>query len=124
LRREVFDAVGLYDCELPIEDYDFYLRLVLAYEIAFLHGPALAMYRAHDNGTDDRVLGSGQIMTAQKHLALLDARSDIPDARRARANFNLMIAQTWRALGDRRRARPAALRAHGFGAPKALRLTL
>ena len=124
LRREVFDAIGLYDCELPIEDYDFYLRLVLAYEIAFLHGPALAMYRAHGGATDDRVLGSGQIKTAEKHLAMLDARTDIPDARRAKANFNLMIAQTWRALGDRRRARPAALRALSLGAPKALRLAL
>jgi len=124
LRREVFDAIGLYDCDLPIEDYDFYLRLVLAYEIAFLHGPALAMYRAHDEATDDRVLGSGQIKTAEKHLAMLDARTDIPDARRAKANFNLMIAQTWRALGDRRRGRPAALRALSLGAPKALRLAL
>ena len=124
LRREVFDAVGLYDCRLPIEDYDFYLRLVLAYEVAFLHGPALAVYRAHEDGTDDRVLGSGQIMTARKHLAMLDARPDIPDARRAKANFNLMIAQTWRALGDRRQARPAALRALSLGAPKALRLSL
>ena len=124
LRRAVFDTIGLYDRELPIEDYDFYLRLVLAYEIAFLHGPALARYRAHEDATHDRVLGSGQIMTAQKHLAMLEARSDIPDARRAKANFHLMIARTWRALGDSRRARPAALRALRLGAPKALRLTL
>src|SRR5437773_27356 len=36
--RSVFDAVGLYDCELPIEDYDFYLRLVLDFDVLFLDG--------------------------------------------------------------------------------------
>jgi len=120
--RSVFDVVGPYDCELPIEDYDFYLRLVLEYDVLFLDGPPLAKYRVHDEKTTDYELGTGQIQTAEKHLAMLDARSDIPDARRARRNFHLMIAQTSRVLGDRRRARTAALRALALGEPRGLRL--
>lgn len=121
LRKSVFDVVGLYDPELAIEDYDFYLRLVLDFDVLFLDGPPLAKYRAHDAKTADHELGSGQIQTAEKHLALLDEHPDIADARRARRNFHLMIARTWRALGDRPRARSAALRALRHGAPQALR---
>ncbi len=124
VRREVFDTVGPYDSELPIEDYDFYLRLVLDYEVLFLDSPPLARYRMHQDKTGDRVLGAGQIRTAEKHLALLEERADIPDARLARRNFNLMIARTWRVLGDRRRARAAALRALRLGAPQAIRFAL
>jgi glycosyltransferase involved in cell wall biosynthesis len=121
VRREVFEKVGLYDSELPIEDYDFYLRLVLDFDVMFLDGPPLARYRVHPEKTTDHQLGSGQIMTAEKHLALLDRRPDIPDARVARRNFNLMIARSCRILGDRRQARSAALRALLLGAPQALR---
>jgi glycosyltransferase involved in cell wall biosynthesis len=124
VKHEVFDAVGPYDSELPIEDYDFYLRLVLAFDVLFLAGRPLAKYRAHDDKTGDAVLGSGQIRTAEKHLALLEGRPDIADARLARRNFHLMIARTWRALGDRPRARAAALQALRLGAPQALRLGL
>jgi glycosyltransferase involved in cell wall biosynthesis len=120
--RAVFEAVGLYDPELPIEDYDFYLRLVLDFDVLFLDEPALAKYRVHDEKTTAWELGTGQIQTAEKHLALLDARGDIPDARLARRNFHLMIAQSSRVLGDRRRARTAALRAFSLGEPRALRL--
>lgn len=122
VRRRVFDVVGFYDPDLGIEDYDFYLRLVLDFDVLFLEGPPLAKYRSHDEKTRADELGAGQIQTAEKHLAILDERSDIPDARRARRNFHLMIAQTSRVLGDRRRARMAALRALLLGAPQALRL--
>ena len=121
VRRAVFDTVGPYDCDLPIEDYDFYLRLVLEYSVLFLDGPALAQYRVHDEMTGNDVLGAGQIQTAEKHLALLETGHDIPDARLARRNFNLMIARSWRAVGNRRRARAAALKALLLGAPQALR---
>ena len=121
VRRSVFDTVGPYDCDLAIEDYDFYLRLVLDYSVLFLDGPALAQYRIHDSMTTNDALGEGQIQTAEKHLALLETEHDIPDARIARRNFNLMIARSWRAIGNRRRARAAALRALLLGAPQALR---
>lgn len=124
IRRDVFDAVGLYDGELLIEDYDFYLRLVRDFPVEFVDGPALARYRVHDGQTPDRQLGVGQIQTAEKHLALLDADPEIPDAWAARRNFHLMIARSWKALGDRRRARAAALRAARLGDPRALRVAL
>jgi len=123
VRRDVFDTVGLYDPELMIEDYDFYLRLVLDYPIEFLDGPPLARYRLHEEQTAGAERGVGQIQTAEKHLALLDQRA-VPDARAARRNFHLMIARTWKALGDRRRARVAALHALRCGAPQALRTAL
>jgi len=124
VRREVFDTVGLYDPELAIEDYDFYLRLLLEFDLLFLDSEPLAKYRVHESKTGDLELGSGQIQTAEKHLAMLERRRDIPQARLAQRNFNLMIARTWRVLGDRRRARAAALRALRLGAPQALRLAL
>jgi hypothetical protein len=90
--------------------------------VVFLDGPALAKYRFHDEKTTAWELGTGQIQTAEKHLALLDVRGDIPDARIARRNFHLMIAQSSRVLGDRRRARASALRALSLGSSRALRL--
>jgi glycosyltransferase involved in cell wall biosynthesis len=124
VRRGVFDAVGLYDTRLPIEDYDFYLRLVLDFPVEFMDDRPLAWYRVHDGQTPNETLGAGQIQTAEKHLALLDERPDVPDAPAARRNFNLMIARSWKALGDRRRARAAAFRALRLGAPGALRAAL
>ena len=124
VRREVFDTVGPYDSELPIEDYDFYLRVLLHFDMLFLDSEPLAKYRSHSEKTGEHKLGSGQILTAQKHLAMLETRDDIPQARLARRNFNLMIARTWHVLGDRRRSRTAARRALRLGAPQALRLAL
>lgn len=121
LRRKVFDEVGWYDVGLPIEDYDFYLRLLLSYDVVFLDGAPLARYRVHDDQVDERRLGLGQIRTAERHLAQLRERGDIPDVRRARRNFELMIARTWRVLGDRPAARRAAFRAVRLGALEALR---
>jgi hypothetical protein len=120
----VFDTVGFYDPELPIEDYDFYLRVLLDFDMLFLDSEPLAKYRSHSEKTGEHELGSGQIQTAQKHLAMLESRDDIPQARLARRNFNLMIARTWYVLGDRPRSRAAALRALRLGAPQALRLAL
>jgi glycosyltransferase involved in cell wall biosynthesis len=124
MRRDVFDTVGLYDPYLPIEDYDFYLRVVLDFPVEFMDGPALARYRVHDGQTPGETLGAGQIQTAEKHLALLDQRPEVPDARTARRNFNLIIARSWKVLGDRRQARTAALRALRLGSPQALRAAL
>lgn len=124
VKREVFETVGPYDCELAIEDYDFYLRVLLEFDVLFLDSEPLAKYRSHSDKTGERELGSGQIQTAEKHLAMLDSRDDIPQAWLARRNFNLMIARTWHVLGDRPRSRAAALRALRLGAPQALRLAL
>jgi glycosyltransferase involved in cell wall biosynthesis len=124
VRRDVFDTVGLYDRELPIEDYDFYLRLLLGFDVLFLDGRPLAQHRIHAGMTPPVELALGQIRTAEKHLALLDEHPEISDSRAARRNFNLMIARSWRVLGDRRKARAAARRALRLGAPEALRVAL
>jgi glycosyltransferase involved in cell wall biosynthesis len=121
LRRSIFDVVGPYDPALAIEDYDFYLRLVLDFDVFFLEGAPLAKYRFHDSKTADFELSSGQIQTAEKHLAYLDEHPEVAGARAARKNFHLMIARTWRVVGDRRRARAAALRALRLGSAQALR---
>jgi len=124
VRRAVFERIGLYDETLPTEDYDLYLRLLLEYDVLFLDWPPLARYRVHADQVPDVQLGMGQIRTAEKHLALLAARNDVSDARRARRNLYLMIARSWRALGERRKARRAALHALRLGAPQAVRLAL
>jgi glycosyltransferase involved in cell wall biosynthesis len=124
VRRSVFDEIGLYDTTLrAAPDYDVYLRLVLAgFEVLFLDGTPLIQYRLHpEQITSSYALGIGQIMVAEKHLALLDERDDIPHARLARRNFNLMIARSCRVIGDKRKARAAAWHAFRLGAPQALR---
>ena len=124
VRRHVFEKIGFYDRTLPIEDYDFYLRLVRNFNVVFLEGAPLAQHRRHAQTTPSEELAFGQIRTAEKHLAFLDEHPELPDARAARRNFNLMIARSWRVLGDRRRARAAACRALLLGAPEALRIAL
>jgi glycosyltransferase involved in cell wall biosynthesis len=121
VRAAALREVGGYDAALLLDDYDLYLRLALAYEIVFLDGPPLARYRLHAGQMRPEELAIGQIQTARKHIALLDEHSEIADARRARRNFNLMLARSWRILGDRRQARAAAFRAFRLGAPQALR---
>jgi hypothetical protein len=53
----------------------------------------------------------GQIQTAQKHLALLDVRDDVPDAKLARRNFLLMLARSHAVLSDQRSSRSYLLEA-------------
>ena len=105
IRRECFDRVGLYDPSLLLDDYDLYLRIALDYEIAFLEGEPLARYRLHPGQMTTYELTMGQIQTCQKHLALLESRPDMPDARLARRNFLLMLSRSWAVLGDQRQSR-------------------
>jgi glycosyltransferase involved in cell wall biosynthesis len=97
--------VGGYDPTLLLDDYDLYLRLALEYEIVFLDGPSVALYRHHAGQMTTYELTMGQIQTAEKHLRLLDDRADVPDAGLARRNFELMLARSWAVLADQRRSR-------------------
>jgi glycosyltransferase involved in cell wall biosynthesis len=124
IRAEAFERVGLYDTSLLLDDYDLYLRLALEYEILFLDERPLSQYRLHPEQMTAYELTTGQIQTAEKHLRILDRRDGVPDERRARRNFNLMLARSHRVLGDRRAARGPAVRAAALGAPKALRFLL
>jgi len=110
-RVDAVRQVGLYDPALLLDDYDLYLRLALDWEIVFLDGDPVARYRLHEGQMTTYELTQGQIQTAEKHLALLDARSDVPDARAARRNFLLMLARSHAVLGRERESRRELLRA-------------
>src|SRR5207247_4961329 len=88
-RVEAVRSVGMYDPALLLDDYDLYLRLALDWRIVFLPLPPVALYRQHAGQMTTYELTMGQIQTARKHLELLDERDDVPDARRARRNFQL-----------------------------------
>ncbi len=111
LRVEAARDVGLYDTSLLLDDYDLSLRLALEWRIVFLEGDAVALYRHHPGQMTTYELTTGQIRTAEKHLALLDSRPDVPDARLARRNFQLMLARSHAVLGDQARSRGALLQA-------------
>lgn len=46
VNKEVFDTVGLYDENIPVEDYEFWLRVANKYEIGYSPTP-LIYYRKH-----------------------------------------------------------------------------
>ena len=104
-------GAGLYDPALLLDDYDLYLRLALDWEVVFLEGPAVALYRQHEGQMTTYDLTMGQIQTAEKHLRLLDERRDVPDRDLARRNFELMLARSWAVLNEQRRSRRHLLRA-------------
>jgi glycosyltransferase involved in cell wall biosynthesis len=110
-RVEAVEAVGLYDPALLLDDYDLYLRLALDWEIVFLEGPAMALYRHHEGQMTTYELTMGQIQTAEKHLALLERRTDVPERRLARRNFLLMLARSHAVLGEQGQSRRYLLRA-------------
>jgi hypothetical protein len=110
-RVDAIRAVGAYDTDLLLDDYDLYLRLALDWPIRFLEGPAVALYRHHEGQMTTYELTMGQIQTAEKHLGLLDRRTDVPDERLARRNFLLMLARSHAVLGHQAESRRHLLRA-------------
>lgn len=119
-RVDAIRRAGRYDPSLLLDDYDLYLRLALDYEIVFLEGPAVALYRHHPGQMTTYELTMGQIQTAEKHLRLLADRRDVADGARARRNFELMLARSWAVLHDQRRSRTHLFRALRLD-PKLLR---
>lgn len=110
-RVDALDHVGLYDPALLLDDYDVYLRLALEYEIVFLEGPPVALYRLHADQMTAYELTMGQIQTAEKHLALLEQRPDLPDRTLARRNFQLMLSRSYAVLGEQGESRKHLLQA-------------
>jgi len=110
-RVDAIQRVGLYDPSLLLDDYDLYLRLALEFEIVFLEGPAVALYRHHGGQMTTYELTTGQIQTAEKHLDYLDAHPDVPGARLARRNFLLMLARSHAVLDEQGASRRYLLRA-------------
>ena len=110
-RVEAVRSVGGYDTDLLLDDYDLYLRLALDWEIRFLEGPPVALYRHHEGQMTTYELTMGQIQTAEKHLMLLERRDDVPDERLARRNFLLMLARSHAVLGHQGESRRWLLKA-------------
>ena len=50
VKREVFDDIGLYNENFPIEDYEFWLRVANKFEIGYSPKPAI-YYRKHSKST-------------------------------------------------------------------------
>ncbi len=99
-RVEAIEQVGWYDPSLLLDDYDLYLRLALAWKIVFLEGDPVARYRHHPGQMTTYELTTGQIQTAEKHLAYLDEHPETPDAHLAHRNFLLMLARSHAVLGE------------------------
>ena len=110
-RVDVLREIGGYDTTLLLDDYDVYLRLALEHGIVFLEGAPVALYRHHEGQMTTYELTMGQIQTAEKHLRLLDERSDVAERELARRNFELMLARSWAVLGEQARSRRHLLRA-------------
>ena len=111
LRIDAARDVGEYDPALLLDDYDLYLRMALDREIVFLEGPAMALYRHHPGQMTTYELTMGQIQTAEKHLALIAERAEVPQRELARRNFELMLARSWAVLDDQRASRRHLVRA-------------
>jgi glycosyltransferase involved in cell wall biosynthesis len=110
-RVAAVEDVGFYDPALLLDDYDLYLRLALAWRIVFLEGAPVACYRLHPGQMTTYELTQGQIQTAEKHLALIEANPQIPDAQLARRNFLLMLARSHAVLGRQKESRRDLVRA-------------
>jgi glycosyltransferase involved in cell wall biosynthesis len=66
-RREVHDAVGLYDETLPVlADWDFNLRLLSRFTVGFIDGPPLAFWHQRPASVGDE---GNSVVTAQQDHA-------------------------------------------------------
>jgi len=58
MRRELFEAVGVFDEQLPIcEDYDLWLRVVSRFEVGFLAEPLIVKRGGHSDQLSHREFG-------------------------------------------------------------------
>jgi glycosyltransferase involved in cell wall biosynthesis len=94
LRRECLQKVAGFDHTLePCEDYDFYLRVALAYELTCIEEKVL-QYRMHSGNTDTTAILEGGLKVARRHLRLLAESESIPASlrRSSRANWMVRVA--------------------------------
>jgi glycosyltransferase involved in cell wall biosynthesis/ubiquinone/menaquinone biosynthesis C-methylase UbiE len=95
VRRECFDKVGFFDPDTEsFEDWDFYLRFALKYNIGTIP-EFLTRFRRHRKHTTMGEFTHGRIKTLMKHLALLDSGMSIPLIKRIRHNFYLNLANAY-----------------------------
>jgi glycosyltransferase involved in cell wall biosynthesis len=94
LRRKCLQEVAGFDRTLePCEDYDFYLRMALRYELTCI-GQAVLQYRMHSGNTDMREIYEGGLKVARRHLRFLEETESIPPSlrRASRANWMVRVA--------------------------------
>jgi|SRR5579859_7120728 len=109
LRRDVLDALGPYDAELPQSgDWDFWLRASAISDVGYIAEP-LYVYRLHPTNMQSKGISPEQqamqnVRTLDKAYAALpaDAPADILQAR-SRALQHALLATAW---FDLRNARP------------------
>lgn len=105
VRRACFNDVGLFDPCIPAcEDWDWYLRFAIKYQIAILATPLVA-FRFHEGHTPAEELIEGRIKTCLKHLDLLETLADAPFRNTARRNFYLNLAAAHYMAGNLRECR-------------------
>lgn len=117
IRRSCYDQVGLYDENLPWEDWDMWLRLARRY--SFLYSPTpSAKYRYHENSlshSDNAVmlkgsfkiyfkqLGVGQLNEEQKSTAIKAMLWSSEELyRRGDAESSDLLLALWQATGNGR----------------------
>ncbi|MGH7456269.1 MAG: glycosyltransferase, partial [bacterium] len=59
MRRELFDAIGLFDEQLPVcEDYDLWLRVASRFEVGFIPEPLIVKRGGHPDQLSQREWGN------------------------------------------------------------------
>lgn len=92
IRRSLLQETGGYDRFIAgLEDWDLYLQLAMRTRVATCEA-VVTRYRQHVGNTRNDLLAANRIRVCQKHLRLLDGRTDWPTARRARRNLYLNLA--------------------------------
>jgi glycosyltransferase involved in cell wall biosynthesis len=103
--RRLFDAVGLFDEDLPAcEDYDLWLRVCAFHPVLFVDEPLLVKHGGHEDHLSRRHWGMDRFRI-QALRKILD-RDDLPEDYRRAAEAMLANKQEIFARGARKREAP------------------
>lgn len=70
-RKDIFDKLGGFDCNIAIEDKDFWLRISKISEIGFINEP-LAFYRKADTSISNFTVGSRKQRKERIHFGYIE----------------------------------------------------
>jgi len=95
VRKGCLDKVGFFDPDIEaFEDWDFYLRFVLKYQIGTMP-EFLTRLRIHDAHTTIDEFNRGRIQVSLKHLGMLKSGGNFSYPKRLRYNFYMHLANTY-----------------------------
>jgi len=104
LHREVFEAVGLFDEELPAcEDYDLWLRITARYPVLFVEEPLIVKHGGHEDQLSRRFFGMDRFRI--RALEKILAGGDLPDEDRRAVAATLAEKARIYASGARKRGK-------------------